>query len=154
MAPATLASDTGSGATFTAYDTDDMGTTLYVAQGTSIPTPITVKPMISPAALDLSIDDYQPYAMTNRELTEANSNLITGKLASVTFTNGSASVSIPAVKTTSRIIVTRNSGGAIHQVLTGNCSTNGTLKIGAYDVANAADFSGELSNITYLIDNR
>ena len=46
---------------------------LYIVVKTTanLSSPITFKPMISPAALNLSYSDYQPYAMTNRELTEA-----------------------------------------------------------------------------------
>ena len=40
----------------------------------------TIKPMVSDAALGLSYDDYHPYSMTNRELTEAVTGIYVTKV--------------------------------------------------------------------------
>lgn len=63
--------DTGNGYNFTTTGPTSGNVIIRVKSGTVLTTPITFKPMISPAAMNLSYDDYQPYAMTNRELTEA-----------------------------------------------------------------------------------
>lgn len=48
---------------------------IVVSAGADFTNPVTIKPMITDD-LSATYDDYQPYSMTNRELTEANSNLI------------------------------------------------------------------------------
>lgn len=62
--------DYGNGCTFTAT-TSVNALAIRIQPGADFSTPATFKPMISDAALNLSYADYQPYSMTNRELTEA-----------------------------------------------------------------------------------
>lgn len=63
--------DRGNGVLFQRYSSTTyplQGISISIASGTVISTPITFKPMIRDARI--SEDTYEPYAMTNRELTE------------------------------------------------------------------------------------
>ena len=66
----TVAVDTGDGAEFMATNT---GYAFFVVIGTDAGASgsLTFKPMISLADANLSYDDFQPYAMTNKKLTDA-----------------------------------------------------------------------------------
>ena len=72
---------------------------IRIAYGTSIPTPITFKPMVSLAS---DIDPtYQPYAMTNRELTEHVNGLVVEAITSDSTTiaaNSNTTVYVPITK--------------------------------------------------------
>lgn len=78
--------DYGDGVEFTL--SSDTTVTLYcsVISGTVLTTPITFKPMLSDPSLNLSYDDYVPYAMSNRELTED----VSQKMLQYNFSGGSS----------------------------------------------------------------
>ena len=69
-----LVSDEGNGAIITKqidYTTyPNARVSIEVRSGTQISSPIVFKPMISDASLNLSYNDYLPYAKTNKELTD------------------------------------------------------------------------------------
>ena len=73
---AEVAVDTGDGAEFIATNTEYA---FFVEIGTDAGASgsLTFKPMISLADANLSYDDFQPYAMTNRELTDAVTDIDT-----------------------------------------------------------------------------
>lgn len=69
-----LALDEGSGSEFTITQTNQCN--VYIDLRTGVPAGTYVfKPMLSNPSLNLSYDDYVPYAMTNRELTEEKLSL-------------------------------------------------------------------------------
>lgn len=65
--------DTGDGLTASLVTTHSYRASVVAINGTNM-SGLTFKPMFSDAALNLSYSDYQPYAMTNRELTEVVSS--------------------------------------------------------------------------------
>ena len=74
-----LGRDEGSGFVFDYNGSDTLLISISVRSG-YVANQLKFKPMISPAELDLSYDDYVPYAKTNRELTKVHEE-IKGKYA-------------------------------------------------------------------------
>lgn len=86
-----VAIDSGSGETFTLTEPTQLVVKIRIggSAGSGTLTNLTFKPMISAQPLNLSYDDYVPYAMTNRKLTDRE--IITRKItgnSSVTVTGG------------------------------------------------------------------
>ncbi|MBQ1569497.1 MAG: hypothetical protein IIZ78_00130 [Clostridiales bacterium] len=72
------AEDKGNGAIFTLTQSSTLIVKMRVISGQAVSN-LVFKPMISDPSLNLSYNDYVPYAMTNRELTEVKTTSVTAK---------------------------------------------------------------------------
>lgn len=139
--------DYGDGVEFTL--SSDTTVTLYcsVLSGTVLTTPITFKPMISDASLNLSYDDYVPYAKSNRELTEetadgqAQNFGVMGANTSPSFLNGEKPFNKTIMEIFAAMPVTFNNGTG------GSNSVGSVIRITTYSSPTSILFS-DIANLT------
>lgn len=114
------ASDIGNGAIFNLQSGHEYNINIMIGASETVSN-LVFKPMVSDASLNLSYDDYVPYAKTNKELTDvipsdasANNKLVTESdlknIGDIYSASSPASISVPSNTPTNLVNLTLNKG--------------------------------------------
>ena len=91
----------------------------------------------------------------NEQIATDEDNFKIVSIGALSFnSSGIATKTVSGVKTTSRLIAQRGCGFSNKVTINAKCSTNGTVTFGSFDTQAGSAFSGAVSDVVLLIDNR